>query len=72
MNKLKSSGPNIDPWGTPVIFNADQGSLFTSEAFIGVLKAHGIRISMDGGDRALDNIFVQRLWQSLKYVDLYL
>ena len=58
--------------GNPEIFNTDQGSQFTSESFTGVLKAHGIAISMDGRGRALDNIFVERLWRSVKYEDVYL
>ena len=58
--------------GTPEIFNTDQGCQFTSEAFTGVLKAHGIAISMDGRGRALDNIFVDRLWRSVKDEDVYL
>ncbi len=58
--------------GTPEIFNSDQGSQFTSEAFTGVLKGAGIRISMDGVRRAYDNIFVERLWRSLKYEEVYL
>ncbi len=59
-------------WGVPGIFNTDQGSQFTSDAFVGVLETHGIRISMDGRNRALDNIFVERFWRSLKYEDIYL
>jgi len=59
-------------YGIPDIFNTDQGSQFTSEAFTGVLKAHGITISMDGRGRALDNIFVERLWRSVKHEDVYL
>ena len=59
-------------YGTPEIFNTDQGCQFTAEAFTGVLKAHGIAISMDGRGRALDNIFVERLWRSVKYEDVYL
>ena len=58
--------------GLPEIFNSDQGCQFTSEAFTGVLKRHGIAISMDGRGRALDNIFVERLWRSVKYEDVYL
>jgi len=58
--------------GTPEIFNTDQGAQFTSEAFTGVLKAHEISISMDGRGRWLDNVFVQRLWRSVKYEDVYL
>jgi putative transposase len=62
----------IAVWGVPAIFNTDQGSQFTSEAFVGALEAHGIRISMDGRNRALDNIIVERFWRSLKYEDIYL
>src|SRR4051812_37437032 len=58
--------------GRPEIFNTDQGSQFTSTDFTGVLKAHGIRISMDGKGRCMDNIFIERLWRSLKYEDIYL
>ena len=56
----------------PEIFNSDQGSQFTSEAFIGVLKGAGVAISMDGRGRALDNIFVERLWRNVKHEDVYL
>ena len=62
----------IERYGEPAIFNTDQGSQFTSEAFIGVLKRHSIQISMDGKGRALDNVYVERLWRSLKYEDIYL
>mgnify|MGYP002412279774 FL=1 len=62
----------IESYGIPAIFNTDQGSQFTSDAFTGVLKRHGIRISMDDKGRALDNIYVERLWRSLKYEDIYL
>jgi putative transposase len=58
--------------GKPEVFNSDQGSQFTSEAFTGVLKAHQITISMDGRGRAFDNIFVERLWRNVKYEDVYL
>jgi putative transposase len=58
--------------GRPEVFNSDQGSQFTSEAFTGVLKREGIVISMDGRGRAFDNIFVERLWRSVKYEDVYL
>lgn len=58
--------------GKPEIFNSDQGSQFTSEAFIGVLKREGIVISMDGRGRAFDNIFVERLWRSVKHEEVYL
>ncbi len=59
-------------FGIPAIFNTDQGCQFTSEAFTGTLERFGIRISMDGVNRALDNIFVERFWRSLKYEDIYL
>jgi len=58
--------------GTPEIFNTDQGSQFTSLEFTGVLKAHGVKISMDGKGRCLDNVFVERLWRSVKYEEVYL
>lgn len=58
--------------GQPEIFNTDQGSQFTSEVFTGPLKGHEIQISMDGRGRALDNIFVERLWRSVKYENIYL
>ncbi len=58
--------------GCPAIFNTDQGSQFTSAAFTGVLQDHGIRISMDGRGCWRDNIFVERLWRSLKYEEVYL
>lgn len=59
-------------FGVPEIFNTDQGCQFTSEAFTSVLKRHDIDISMDGRGRALDNIFVERLWRSVKHEDIYL
>ena len=62
----------LEQHGTPEIFNTDQGSQFTSTAFIEVLNHHHIRISMDGKGRALDNIFIERLWRSLKYEEVYL
>jgi putative transposase len=62
----------INRYGTPEIFNTDQGAQFTSEAFTGKLKAAGIRISMDGKGRWVDNVFVERLWRSLKYEEVYL
>ena len=58
--------------GTPEIFNTDQGSQFTSVAFTGRLQAVGIQISMDGRGRCMDNIFIERLWRSLKYEAVYL
>jgi putative transposase len=62
----------IAKYGRPEIFNTDQGSQFTSVEFTGVLKTNGIRISMDGKGRWLDNVFVERLWRSVKYEQVYL
>lgn len=62
----------LKTYGSPEIFNTDQGSQFTSDAFTGTLKARDIAISMDGRGRALDNIFVERLWRSVKHEDVYL
>ena len=59
-------------YGTPEIFNTDQGSQFTSAEFTGVLKAHDIRISMDGKGCWRDNVFVERLWRTIKYEEVYL
>ncbi len=58
--------------GRPEIFNTDQGSQFTGRDFTGVLERAGIRISMDGRGRWMDNVFIERLWRSLKYEDIYL
>ena len=58
--------------GTPEIFNSDQGCQFTSEDFTDVLKDNGIKISMDGKGRWMDNVFIERLWRSLKYEEVYL
>ena len=62
----------IGRYGCPQIFNTDQGSQFTSDAFTGVLKSHGIAISMDGRGRVQDNIFIERFWWTLKHHYLYL
>ena len=62
----------LSNYGKPEIFNTDQGSQFTSEAFTGRLKTEGIQISMDGKGRWCDNVFVERLWRSLKYEEVYL
>ncbi len=62
----------IAVYGAPEIFNTDQGSQFTSMAFTDVLKNHDIKISMDGKGRWMDNVFVERLWRSLKYEEVYL
>ena len=57
-------------YGRPEIFNTDQGSQFTSNTFTGVLQREGIAISMDGKGRFMDNIFIERLWRSLKYEEV--
>ena len=62
----------IEKYGAPDIFNSDQGSQFTSKAFTDVLKDNAIRISMDGKGRWVDNVFVERLWKSVKYEHVYL
>ena len=62
----------LQRYATPEIFNTDQGSQFTSLAFIGALKDAGIRIAMDGRGRFMDNIFIERLWRSIKYEAVYL
>ena len=59
-------------FGTPEIFNTDQGSQFTSAAFTAALTAAGVRLSMDGRGRWMDNVFIERLWRSLKHEDIYL
>jgi putative transposase len=58
--------------GTPEIFNTDQGSQFTGEAFTGILENHGIKISMDGKGSYSDNLFIERLWRTVKYEEVYL
>ena len=78
--QLAGARPQLDPtliraslnFGTPAIFNTDQGVQFTASDFVGCLETSGIRISMDGRGRALDNVFVERLWRSVKYEDIYL
>src|SRR5689334_6778443 len=62
----------LSKYGRPEIFNTDQGSQFTSDDFTGTLKEHAITISMDGKGRCMDNVFVERLWRSLKYEEVYL
>jgi len=58
--------------GKPEIFNTDQGSQFTGEAFTGILERHGVRISMDGKGSYNDNLFIERLWRTVKYEEVYL
>ena len=62
----------INRYGTPEIFNTDQGAQFTANAFTDVLKQNNIRISMDGKGRWIDNVFIERLWRSVKYEEVYL
>lgn len=62
----------IAKYGRPEIFNTDQGSQFTAEAFTDTLRTNGIAISMDGKGRWMDNVFIERLWKSVKYEDIYL
>jgi len=62
----------LERYGRPEIFNTDQGSQFTAEDFTSVLRERGIAISMDGKGRYIDNIFIERLWRSLKYEEVYL
>lgn len=67
---LEALGYALDK-GTPVIFNTDQGSQFTSREFTSMLQNAGVRISMDGKGRVFDNIFIERLWRSVKYEEVY-
>ena len=69
---LEALDQAIRLYGKPDIFNSDQGCQFTSTEFTGRLKTEGIQISMDGRGRALDNVFVERLWRSVKYEEVYL
>jgi len=62
----------LTKYGTPDIFNTDQGSQFTSNEFTRILLDHGIRISMDGRGRWMDNVFIERLWKTVKYEEIYL
>lgn len=62
----------LQRYGEPEIFNTGQGAQFTSEAFTGLLKQHGIRISVDGKRRWVDNVMIERLWRSIKYEEVYL
>lgn len=59
-------------YGVPEIFNTDEGAQFTGNEFIGVIKANNIRISMDDKGRWMDNVFIERLWRSVKYEDIYI
>ena len=69
---VKALRKAIVNYGSPEIMNTDQGAQFTSEAWIQVLNKYGIKISMDGQGRALDNVIIERLWRSVKYDEVYL
>ena len=69
---VSALGEALAGFGKPDIFNTDQGSQFTSAAFTGALLAAGIKVSMDGRGRWLDNVFIERLWRSLKHEEIYL
>ncbi len=69
---LEALNEAINRYGAPEVFNTDQGSQFTSAAFTDALKANDIRISMDGKGRWIDNVFIERLWRSVKYEEVYL
>ena len=62
----------MERYGQPEIFNTDQGAQFTSADFVGELAGRKVRISMDGRGRYLDNIFIERLWRSLKYEEVFI
>ena len=75
MNKefvIKAVKQAIETHGAPIILNSDQGSQFTSPVYINTLKEHGIKISMDGKGRALDNAITERFWRTIKWEDIYL
>jgi putative transposase len=69
---LEALGAALKKFGTPQIFNTDQGAQFTDADFTGALLSRGIKVSMDGKGRYIDNIFIERLWRSLKYEEVYL
>ncbi len=69
---LEAVEESLQRYGTPEIFNTDQGSQFTSSDFVELLRHHGIQQSMDGKGRWVDNVFVERLWKSVKYEEVYL
>jgi len=69
---IESLEEALEQFGKPEIFNTDQGCQFTSEAFTEVLKEAQVKISMDGKGRWMDNVFIERLWRSLKYEEVYL
>jgi putative transposase len=70
--ELGNTSSHGKKFGTPEIFNTDQGSQFIAEGFTSELRERGIKVSMDGRGRYTDNIFVERLWRTLKYEEVYL
>jgi len=75
MNKefvIKAVNDAVKKHGAPLILNSDQGSQFTSPDYVNTLKEHGIKISMDGKGRALDNAITERFWRTLKWEDIYI
>ncbi len=69
---MRRGAPGGSRQGRPLIFNTGQGSQFTSEAFTGLLEANGIAVSMDGKGRCVGNVFIERLWRTVKYEEVYL
>jgi len=69
---VKALESAIASYGAPEIFNSDQGSQFTDHRFTGVLESYGVKLSMDGKGRCMDNIFIERLWRTLKYEEVYM
>lgn len=63
---------SLRTFGIPEVFNTDQGAQYTGKEFTGILKEHGVQISMDGKGRAMDNIMIERLWRTVKYEEIYL
>jgi hypothetical protein len=69
---IKAVVNTVDKHGAPVILNSDQGSQFTSPDYVNTLKQYGIKISMDGKGRALDNAITERFWRTIKWEDIYI
>lgn len=69
---VEALNEDLEKYGNPEIFNTDQGSQYTSTEFTGILESQGIAISMDGKGGALDNVFVERLWRTVKYENIFI
>lgn len=69
---LEGTRKALEKYDKPLIFNTDQGSQFTSSDFVSLIESNGVAVSMDGKGRAIDNVFVERLWRSVKYENVYL